>query len=426
MDPLAREEFLLAGFVTGRDTLYPNVKQIQAGEYLEAQASNGQIQLKTSRYYRFWHTEPGVCDKTELLEQLQDATISAMRRLIQKAAGRRIVIPLSGGYDSRLVATMLKKLGYDNVLCFTYGVSGNKEAEYSRKIAKALGFDWAFVEYSTDLWREAWRTLEAEIYRENAANHTSLPHVQDWLAVKTLVERKKITSDDLIVPGHTGDFVAGGHIPRFVFARELHTEEQLLRALVKDHLSNIPKQEIYFLGEDRLYKRLKCRIASKFDNTAAGVANLYEMWDWQERQAKYIINSVRVYDQFELDWWLPLWDLEFVKFWEAVPLSFRDQRWLCKQWITEQYTAQVGEHDETSRLKNASDHSFLLGLMKIIAKKMPQVIFEKIKIARDQRKTRGHFLAVKGLVPEKDLDGFMSKQYNIIGIYSELYLTGKW
>src|SRR5699024_2673074 len=33
-DELAKTEFKLAGYVTGPDTLYPNVKQLQAGEML--------------------------------------------------------------------------------------------------------------------------------------------------------------------------------------------------------------------------------------------------------------------------------------------------------------------------------------------------------------------------------------------------------
>ena len=58
MDPIAREEFLLAGYVTGSDTLFPTVKQLQAGECLIACQTETGIRVDTHRYYRFLHQEP--------------------------------------------------------------------------------------------------------------------------------------------------------------------------------------------------------------------------------------------------------------------------------------------------------------------------------------------------------------------------------
>lgn len=426
MDPLAREEFLLAGYVTGRDTLYPSVKQLQAGECLVAQELNSTLQVRFERYYRFEHTEPNTYTEAELHRQLERVTLNAMRRLIEYAVGRQIVIPLSGGYDSRLVASMLKKLGYHNVLCFSYGVTGNKEAEYSRQVAKALNFEWKFVEYSTALWRKEWASTEAQAYRRMAANHVSLPHIQDWLAIKQLLASGGIAPDALVVPGHSGDFVAGSHIPGFVFSKAHHTEQDLLQALINAHLSNAPKQDMAIAEENQLALRLQNRIALPFVGTDVALASLYEMWDWQERQAKYIVNSVRVYEQFKLDWWLPLWDLEFVRFWEGVPLALRKERVWFKEWISSQYAAVAKIQPAAKNMKTPDDFSRIYKIAQKVGRMLPGFISEPVKRMRYKHACNNHFLAFEGLIDSRELNQYLKMKFDIIGIYSDLYIKNKW
>lgn len=426
MDPVAKEEFLLAGYVTGQETLYPDVKQLQAGEFLSFDDSGSVLEIQTDRYYRFLHTEPKFCDEARLRQQLEDVTLKALQRLIDYAAGRQLVLPLSGGYDSRLIAAILKHLGYKNVLCFTYGVPGNKEALYSQKVAKALGFDWTFVEYSASHWRRAWRTKEAEQYRHMASNHVSLPHVQDWLAIRELLSKGQISSASILVPGHSGDFVAGSHIPEFVFESFEHSEESLLQRLIQDHLSNAPNDGMKLDDGSLLRQRLRNRIGIPFNGSDVCIANLYELWDWQERQSKYIVNSVRVYEQFDLEWWLPLWDIDFVKFWQEVPLSLRKRRAWFKNWIDEQYGLVAGEEASSSRLGNASDVSRQLKFLKAISDLLPVSIQNRLKVLWASRIAKKHFLGFEGLVTDGEVRKFLSKGYNIIGIYSLLYIMRKW
>lgn len=426
MDPLARDEFLLAGYVTGKDTLYPNVKQLQAGEYLEVFIESSKIKIKTQRYYRFWHTEPERYDVQALHSELERIAFNAMRRLITYAKGRQIVIPLSGGYDSRLLASMLKKFGYTNVLCFTYGVPGNKEAAYSQQVASSLGFKWVFVEYTPELWKKEWATEEAEIYRKFSSNHVSLPHIQDWPAIKNLSKKGMIEQDAVLVPGHSGDFVAGSHIPSFVFAQEKHSERELLDSLIKNHLSNSPISDKLFRDTGLLEQRLRDRIGVEFDPSPPGLANLYELWDWQERQSKYIINSVRVYDQFSLDWWLPLWDIEFVKFWERVPLVLRKDREWFKKWIIDFYAINSTSQAEAKLLRNASENNSIKSFILKMANSLPVQIREPLKKIWRKKVLDSHFLGFEGLITSGNKNDYLAHKYNIIGIYSELYIKGKW
>ncbi|MGM0914235.1 MAG: asparagine synthase-related protein [Pseudomonadota bacterium] len=427
MDPIAREEFLLAGYVTGPNTLYATVKQLQAGEYLHVTTNDDRLSVTTKRYYRFDHVEPVTYNEEQLIQQLEDCTLKAMHRLIAYAAGRQLVIPLSGGYDSRLIVSMLKRLGYTNVLCFTYGVPGNKEALYSKKVANDLGFEWTFVEYSERRWKDAWRTQEAEEYRAMAANHTSLPHVQDWLAIRELIFDGRISKSSIVVPGHSGDFVAGSHIPKFTFESVQHDEDALYGALIKNHLSNAPKDGMLLADTKRLKERLRHCINLNFDGSDTGLANLYELWDWQERQSKYIVNSVRAYEQFEVDWWLPLWDVRFVRFWQDVPLALRKERFWFKKWIDRQYSAVVGDSIVgAENLGNAADHSKIMGILIYLVKQLPKPMRNVLTKVWRSRTARKHFLAFEGLISDGDVDSYLDRNYNMIGIYSDLFIKSKW
>lgn len=58
-------------------------------------------------------------------------------------------------------------------------------------------------------------------------------------------------------------------------------------------------------------------------DTPEDMANAFECWEWQERQAKFIVNSCRVYEFWGYDWRIPLWDSEMMDFWSRVPIELR-------------------------------------------------------------------------------------------------------
>lgn len=432
MDSVSKEEFLLAGYVTGSDTLYPNVKQLQAGEVLVASEKKGDLSVKKHRYYRFIHKQPEKFNELFLRNKLEKVAYNSIENLIQYAKNRQIVVPLSGGYDSRIIVLLLKKLGYENILTFTYGISDNYETKISKIVAEKLGLPWKFVEYTNIDLARAWSGNDAKDYRENASNHSSLPHVQDWYAVKKLVEKGDIEQDAVIVPGHTGDFISGGHIPHSVFSGRIFPANDLTNAIIDNHYSNMPKEELVTLDKASLTDRISDRIGLPFDGTATSFANSVEVWNWQERQAKYIVNSVRVYDHFNLDWWLPMWDLDFIKFWETVPLALRqNRRWFVK-WIDEQ-SEEAGIVIRTENGNSVSNFKKIKKRIKPFYDKIPAPLINKIKKADRwvqckflNKGFENHFLAFDGLIPKSELDKYYISGYDFIGTFSDLYIKGKW
>lgn len=423
MHPEARSEFLLSGYVTGSETLFPNVKQLQAGEWLEVTFIDGVLAIARSRFYRFLHGEPELVDDVELRKTLSRVTVEAINRLIRYANGRQILLPLSGGYDSRLIATKLKQAGYGNVLCFTYGLSGNKEAVYSKTVAESLGFRWEFIEYSGELWKREWAGADAADFRKRASNHCSLPCVQDWLAIKQLRDRGIADARAVVVPGHTGDFVSGGHIPSEAFQKNSFSDGELFQAIINRHLSNAPIAPIGSQCREAMALRVRDRIRLAHDGSAVSFANLYELWVWQERQAKYIVNSVRVYDQFDLDWWMPLWDVAFIEFWQRVPLELREGRNWYIDWVQTSYAGVAGPQRVV--LANAGDRSRAVTFLIAFAK---DLLHPWVGALRGLRSLLGwrHPLAFESIVDPHELKAYYGKGYNILGIYSELFIKGRW
>jgi len=354
MDEQAKAEFQLTGYVTGSDTLYKNVKQLQAGECLSL--INGKLEL--SRYYRFLHIEPAQYNGQELLLNLDKVAKESIKRLIKYANGKQIVVPLSGGYDSRLIATLLKEIGYENILTFTYGVKGNKEAEYSKKVADALGLKWMFIEYTNELWSDSWHTAERKAYQVFGSGWSSIPHIQDWLAVKIMKQQGMVEPNAIFVPGHTGDFISGGHIPEHLFNdfNAKYNIKDVFEAIYSKHYSLVNNHSM-IEGKNNFFKKVLNGMEVNIVETAYEFADTFEKWEWQERQAKFIFNSVRVYDFFGYDWWIPLWDKEFIRFFECLPLELRNHEWY-KQYVQDKYLIN-SNGDTPNNLGNASEAGLL-------------------------------------------------------------------
>src|SRR4030095_14785028 len=109
-----------------------------------------------------------------------------------------------------------------------------------------------------------------------------------------------------------------------------------------------PKRE-----ERELYGRFQRRV-EKIIGPIQGcspelAADLFERWDLQERQAKFICNSVRVYESFGYDWRLPLYDRELMDFWARVPIQGRTGRRLYFEFVKRTQTLPVSQANKDYR-----------------------------------------------------------------------------
>jgi asparagine synthase (glutamine-hydrolysing) len=227
-------EFLLTGYVTGNDTLYNKIKQLQAGEALNIALNQGRADILSVRYYRYFLQYSFNKSQKELLAELDHVLVKAFRRFIDWADGRKIVVPLSAGHDSRLIILMLKRLGYNNISAFTYGKPGNKQSEISKEIADYFSVRWDFVPYDEEAWNQWYHSKEWKKYCNYAFNLCSVPHIQDWPAVWQLKLEGLIPKNCVIVPGHTV-VPAYNEWPRAILDKDEIDERALIDSIYKDH-----------------------------------------------------------------------------------------------------------------------------------------------------------------------------------------------
>ncbi|MDP8218259.1 MAG: asparagine synthetase B family protein [Candidatus Theseobacter exili] len=338
--PSACTDFLFSGYVTGNRTLYPSLKQLEAGNVLALIPDEKNLKIELLEYYSFLHGDYSTETPNDLLEEQDRVVVGVFERLARAAGGSQKIVPLSRGLDSRLVVMMLKRLGFKNVLCFSYGVPGNREAEISKKVAKELGFHWEFVPYTPELWGQYYHSNLRKPYFSFAHGLSSLPHIQDWPAVAELKKHGIAENGAMFVPGHSGDFLAGSHLGPDFFSNKTFSLDQVIEAIFEKHfvlhheknLSKLPSPlEPNLFG---IKKRIRSQLKAIPIETPADGASAFEYWDWKERQAKFIVNSVRVYEYYGFSWWLPLWDREMLRFWQKVPLGLREDQWLYKEYVT--------------------------------------------------------------------------------------------
>lgn len=340
--PMAKAEFFLTGYVTGPDTLCPHIEQIQAGHFLYVDYSYGLRDIQQNRYYRYVHSYDKDVAQDELLRRLDQSLVNVFERLITLADGRTIVVPLSGGYDSRLIVLMLTQLGYENVIAFSYGRPGNKQSEISKAIAEALHIPWEFIPYSKDLWYRWHRSEDWANYFDYAHELCTLPHLQDWPAVWCLREKGRIPDESVFVPGHSADLLAGS---RSKGSPSLYMAESVA---VRPTVDAIMELHYSLFSLPRRCSDLRSAFEARILRTLGDLqlfpdsASAFEAWDVAERQAKFIINSVRAYEFWGYEWALPLWDTAFMEYWATVPLNYRRGKELYDLYVSKKQAAMDG------------------------------------------------------------------------------------
>lgn len=336
---LSHFEFLHSGYVSGSETLIENTSQIQAGECILLD-NNG---VSSKKYFSYINENKKAKDSYYYKKKLQNVLDIIFSKLIESTKNRFLIIPLSGGLDSRLIASYLKKCGVDDVICYTYGLSKSKEVKISKKIANDLGYEWHFINYGEKKWEKWYRDPRMREYQLFSGNFSSLPHIQDWPAVLELNEKKIIPENSVFVPGHAADFVAGSHLPRKINLTLNPNFESVVDLIINEHLILSDKlfQKKYENYKFKIHQKLSKQINENYVETPSDLASSFEYWDWRERQSKFIANSCRVYEFWGYEWRMPFWDIEFINFWNDVPLELRMEKSFYKEFLLEEDFSKV-------------------------------------------------------------------------------------
>mgnify|MGYP001321625408 CR=1 FL=1 len=120
INELALTEFQITSlFVTGSKVLFESIYQVEAGQYVLTNLTTQEC--KAHFYYKYNHNILSPTSREEKKAEFNRIYYDEVGQgLVSSLKGRMAVVPLSGGADSRMVVSMLKHAGYENVFCFTY------------------------------------------------------------------------------------------------------------------------------------------------------------------------------------------------------------------------------------------------------------------------------------------------------------------
>jgi asparagine synthase (glutamine-hydrolysing) len=358
--------FLHAGYVPGRGTLLKNVFQIRAGEFIEIERDL----LHETTYYKYDAVSLSTVESV-LEVELKNILCRIGKSLASSLEGKTPVVPLSSGFDSRLIAALLKMNGFENVITFTYGRKGNPELNISERTAKKLGYTWKYIEYNQETVKEFLNSEKFRNYYPAASNYSSMFFLQEFFAIEKLKEY--IPKDSVFIPGHSGDSIAGSHIIEELF--EPVSKNELIDIILRKHFIY---KKLYGKNDMFLRKYLDEIIENKDIYTSMD----YQNWIIRERHGKFIINSNRIYEYFGYNYRMPLIDAEFMDFFSKVPPQLKFGKKLYDKVLVKHFFKPLGINfnDETNpTFKDIKVQNAKNSLKRIIPKKIINFYKEKIK-----------------------------------------------
>ena len=297
-------EFLRTGYVTENETLFTNIYTLNPGTHVRIDKTNGKT--VEEKWFELEYTI-NEASRDNYKKKFEICLNNVFSDLISRANGRTILVPLSGGLDSRLIVACLKKLNYNNVVCFSYGRPGNWESTISKDIASHLHYQWIFEEYNADVWTRIIKSNEYNRFLDWSCRGRSIGCLQALPAILDIRNRELVPEDSIVVPGHTLDVSLGSHLIDEFLDMNNH---QLIEYIVKHHydLSTIA-------FDDRSIKKWENRLG------AVDPINFYMEWEYKNRQSKFIANDVRAYEYTGYTFELPFWDIRIQQFAMSLPID---------------------------------------------------------------------------------------------------------
>ncbi len=330
-DKKSELQFAMAGYVTGSKTLICDLNILQNGEFLVWDKNNKKLIVK--RYYQY---APDLSAKDNWVEnekKIGNIIDDSIIKIIERANGKTIWVPLSAGLDSRIILCKLHEHGYQNIQTFTYGPRYNFEAKQAKKIAKALNVPWQEIILSETILRKYFESDTRKNFWKYADGLKTIPCMREFSAIYYLHEKNMPKSGDIFINGQSGDFITGGHIPENWYNDDAHDMNKFFIQTIDKHY------DLWFdLKTPSNLEQIKNHITDilpgyNTDNNGLDLATYSEIWEYDCRQVCYVVNGQRVYEFFGYEWEMPLWEKTLVDFCQNLPIEQKKGQALFKSYL---------------------------------------------------------------------------------------------
>jgi asparagine synthase (glutamine-hydrolysing) len=141
--------FLSLGYVTGTDTIYKEISELEPGTILHVDLSAGEN--KKYRYWSFPNTADEKISQSEIIEQVEYRLNESIK--LRLRADVPVGVFLSGGIDSGLITALAAAQSAVPLKTFTvsFGTSVFDESELARMVAKRYGTEHTEIRLNPDI-----------------------------------------------------------------------------------------------------------------------------------------------------------------------------------------------------------------------------------------------------------------------------------
>jgi asparagine synthase (glutamine-hydrolysing) len=312
----AVKSFLYSGYTHSNYTLNKDIFQVEAGTIVTIKNRNTEI--------FDYVNSVDVTIKQQTPEDLLKVLSNVFDDYIERLNGREVAVSLSGGYDSRLVLAMLHLKKYDRINCFSYGRPSLIELDNAKLVVEKLGCPWEYLNYD--------EIFDAKILQDNffidycryASNDASMFFLKQYFPAAYVKANNLIDSDAVIIAGHTGDVLSGGHLSSIMNSGNF-TKDTFVKHLLRKHFD-------FYSDNSDLFKIISEAVC--FEDSLHPWLQ-YESWERKNRQAKFIVNSNRAYNYFGYETLVPLWDRRLIDFFRKLPFEQKIHSKLYRETLKE-------------------------------------------------------------------------------------------
>lgn len=372
-------QIMMFGYALGTTTGIEGVYESPPGAILRFSLNDatGQIEVSEQRYWKNVMTED--CSNEEKFEKRFVEISSSLKERFTKYIIRNhkpVLLKLSAGGDSRFLLGLFHEV--PGLMTATWGRRFACDDDII--VAKSLSRQVGVPHYSCRCsGREA---IEGQTIRR--MSRCTGARAASFIGTGTLTLLKHLPQQEYIhLPGHTGDFISGGHIRDYHLvagsadeARDAALCQHALPMIyghfdkpkemkvlfVRDELATNVVYEFFRQGEERTYWRLLHR------------------FNMENRQRRFILSDSCL-SRTNGPVMLPFWDMEIVRFFSTCTLSllyrqkaykeFVLQNWLASDKLCRPVVWPINSAPYKTVLReNLTTNSYIRGVLKVFVRRL--------------------------------------------------------
>jgi len=307
-------DLIYTGFINFNETFVNNIFKVMPREYILYNKKENKVTVEKYNFYSY--KRENIYSDKEAEINFKAVFSNVAKRLEKRLNGRQAVVMLSGGVDSRFCALLLKEIEYENVILVTYGNRLSKEYRPAINAAKKLGYKHYFIPYKKSNWAKTYKNKESLEYITYSTNLMVNAHLREHFVIKQLLKKEIIKKDSIIIPGHIGN-IAGRS---FYSSKNIHSN--LNSIMFKSRMLFYNTTNLQSKHMQYLIKRVK-NITNNLNQMkdTYKICETYEKYSLESYTVLYLVNSVRAYDFYGLNWYMPLLDNELVDFFAKIKIE---------------------------------------------------------------------------------------------------------